>query len=169
VITGQFGFHDVGTRVLAEINDALTLTPGGRISRVGMVPGAIAWDDCDCGLLAGSVGRQYLSDLFPSQLEDTASPCAAAWLVGVLTVQIIRCAPNMREDGTPPSVAALDGSAREVIADAWQVMSVVPCFLETLVDANEIGDYLVHPVVAQGPLGGCVGNDVTISVALNRS
>lgn len=169
MIGGQFGFYDVGNRILTAINGALDATPGGKISRVGMVPGTIAWDECDCGLLAAAVTRQYLSDTFPTPLEDNTSPCSAAWLAGDITVQLIRCAPTMQEDGTPPSVVALAASAQQVIADAWQVMSTVPCLLETMKDAFEISDYLVHPITAQGPLGGCVGNDIVITIGLRRT
>lgn len=169
MITGQLGFYTVGTTLLNAINAALQETPGGAISRVGMVPGTIAWDDCDCGLLACAVTSEYLSDTFPLPLTDNASPCAAAWLVGQLVVQVIRCAPTIKIDGAMPSVSELDASAQSVIADAWQLMSTVPCLLETMKDAGEIIEYNVARVTAQGPLGGCVGNELSVFIGLGRA
>jgi hypothetical protein len=169
MISGPLAFHTIASRVLAAVEGALE-DAGNPVQRSCVVNGTIAWDECDCGLLAVAVGRQYLSNNFPAQLTDIdASQCGAAWLVADLVVQIIRCAPSPQEGSFSPSCGALDSSAQEVITDAWIVMDTVPCLLESMKeDTREIIDYLVRVLTPQGPLGGCVGSELVLTIGVKR-
>jgi hypothetical protein len=169
MISGPLAFHTVASRVLTAVEDALEAA-GNPVQRSCVVNGAIAWDECDCGLLAVAVGRQYLSNSFPSPLTDTdSSQCGAAWLVADLVLQVIRCAPSPQNGAFSPSCDALDGSAQEVITDAWYVMETVPCLLESMKeDTREIIDYLVRTLTPQGPQGGCVGSELVFTVGVRR-
>lgn len=169
LITGPLKWYTVAETVRLAIMADLTTLP----DRSSVVPGAIAWDECDCGLLAISVARIYLSDNFPQPLTTKvgASACDAAWDVGEFVVQLIRCAPNPDGDDLAPTVTALDASAQEILQDAYELLqsvTVTLCEMKAQPD-REIIDFFVNPLTSQGPSGGCVGNEVRFLVALPRN
>jgi hypothetical protein len=169
LITGSLKWYTVAETVRAAVMADLTTLP----DRSCVVPGAIAWDACDCGLLAVSVARVYLSDTFPAQLTTQigAGACDAAWDVGEFVVQLIRCAPNPEGDDLAPTTAALDASAQEILTDAHELLqsvTVTLCAMRAQPD-REIIDFFINPLVAQGPSGGCVGNELRFLVALLRN
>lgn len=166
LITGPPKWYTVAEEIRLAIMAGLTTLP----NRSSVVPGAIAWDECDCGLLAISVARIYLSDQFPNpQTAKVGIRCDAAWEVGEFVVQLIRCAPNPEADDLAPTVAALDASAQEILQDAYELLKSVTEKLCEMNDAPEIIDFFVNPLTAQGPSGGCVGNELRFLVALARN
>jgi len=169
MITGPLKWYTVAETVRLAIMADLTNLP----DRSSVVPGAIAWDECDCGLLAISVARIYLSDSFPQPLTTKvgAAACDAAWDVGEFVVQLIRCAPNPEGDDLAPTVAALDASAQEILRDAYELLqsvTVTLCEMKEQPD-REIIDFFVNPLTSQGPSGGCVGSELRFLVALPRN
>lgn len=163
---GASGFHQVALELRDAAAAALDSSPGGRPGRVAVVPGAIAWDDCDCagGQLAVSVGRSYRTTSFPTETA-AAAPCGGL-LVSALLVQIIRCAPQPPEGELVPEVAELEATAEVVTADAYLVRQGVTCRLAGLDDAGQVADYLVGAEPVLGPEGGCVGSELVALVAL---
>src|SRR3990172_10621502 len=61
MITGELKWYTVASTIEQAVYAELTTKP----DRHSVVPGAIAWDECDCGLLAVSVARIFLSETFP--------------------------------------------------------------------------------------------------------
>lgn len=166
LITGPLKWYTVAEQVRLAIRADLTTLP----DRSSVVPGAIAWDACDCGLLAISVNRIHLSDTFPLPLADKiGSRCDAAWEVGEYVVQLIRCAPNPDADDLAPTPAQLDASAQEILTDAYELLQSVSSTLCQLYDAHSIIDFFINPLTAQGPSGGCVGNELRFLVGLARN
>lgn len=166
LITGPLKWYTVAETVRLAILADLTTLP----DRSSVVPGAIAWDECDCGLLAVSVARVYLSDSFPTPLTSKAGTrCDAAWEVGEFVVQLIRCAPNPEGDALAPTTAALDASAQEVLADAYELLRAVSVQLCEMYGDRDIIDFFLSPLTAQGPSGGCVGSELRFLVALARN
>lgn len=167
LITGSLKWYTVAETVRLAIEAGITANPPARSS---VVPGAIAWDACDCGLLALSVARIYLSDAFPAPLSARAGGCDAAWEVAEVVVQLIRCAPNPASLEDPsPTVAALDASAQGVLTDAYDLLLAVSVKLCEMKAAREITDFFLNPLTSQGPAGGCVGNELRFLVALPRN
>lgn len=167
MLSGPLGFYTITRTLVDAVNVALAASLGGAPDRAGVVPGSIAWDECDCGTLAGTVTRHYLSDAFAAE-RTTQSPCSAAYLVGDITITIVRCVPGPEGEALAPSVAALDGSAQVIISDAYVVLNTVACKLEEMEEAREIAAYLVRDQVYVGPLGGCVGSDLRVAVGVLR-
>jgi len=165
MISGELKWYTVAERLRAAIHAALTIKP----ARSGVVPGAIAWDACDCGMLAVSVGPVYPSENFPAQQVARVGGCDAPWEVGEIIIQLIRCAPNPVGQQLYPPVAALDASAQEVRRDAYQVLLATSRELCAMDAAREISDFLVRPQNTQGPLGGCVGTELRALVSLPRN
>lgn len=165
MITGELKWYIVAETVRQAVHADLTTVP----DRSGVVPGAIAWDSCDCGMLAVSVARVYLSDTFPDELVTRVSAgCDPAWEVAELVIQVIRCAPNPDNLGNPPTVAALAASAQLVACDAYETLRATSVTLCQMRGERDIIDYLIRPQVAQGPQGGCVGTELRALVGLPR-
>jgi hypothetical protein len=164
VISGELKWYTVASRLEQAAYNALTDTP----DRHGVVPGAIAWDACDCGMLAVSVAQVYPSEDFPAPQAAPVGACQAPWEVAEVVVQIIRCAPNAEGQSLYPTAAALDASAQQVARDAHQALTAVALELCEMSEARDIADYLVRPQVAQGPTGGCVGTELRALVSLPR-
>lgn len=165
MISGELKWYTVATRLRDAVYDELTTKP----SRSGVVPGQIAWDECDCGLLAVSVARIFLTETFPDELSRRiGNACDAPYEVAEVVIQVVRCAPNP-DDIEPPTTAALDASAREVLRDAYEMLKGTSVLLCEMNRDREIADFMVRPLTAQGPSGGCVGNELRAYVALGRN
>lgn len=166
MITGPSKWYTVAARLRDAVYDELAVKP----DRSGVVPAAIAWDECDCGLLAVSVAQVFLTETFPDQLaRKVSSVCDAPYEVGEFVIQVVRCAPNPDDQGNAPAVAELDASAQAVLRDAYEMLrgaSIELCQMNT---DREIADFMLRPLTAQGPSGGCVGNELRAYVALPRN
>jgi hypothetical protein len=166
VITGELKWYEVASTLEQAVYAELTTKP----TRHSVVPGAIAWDECDCGLLAVSVARIFLTETFPDELSRRiGNACDAPYEVGEFVIQVVRCAPNPDDAVTPPTTAELDASAQEVLQDAYEMLRAVSVTLCEMNAAREISDFMLRPLTAQGPAGGCVGNELRAYVALLRN
>jgi hypothetical protein len=165
MISGELKWYTVAETLRQAVHAELTTEP----ERSSVVPGAIAWDECDCGLLAVSVARIFLTETFPDELSRRiGNACDAPYEVGEVVIQVVRCAPNP-DDIDPPTTAALDASAQEVLRDAYQMLKGVSVLLCEMNRDRDIADFMVRPLTAQGPSGGCVGNELRAYVALGRN
>lgn len=165
MITGPTKWNQVAVLVRDAAYAGLTTKP----ARSSVVPGAIAWDECDCGVLAVSLNQVFPSDLFPQPYIDRTNPCGAAWQVGEFVVQIIRCAPSPDGQSLAPTVAELETVALLVQTDTSELLTAVQGLLCTLYGDGSIVDFLVNPVTAQGPAGGCVGNELRFFIGLGNA
>jgi hypothetical protein len=163
VLFGPLKWYELAESVRVAVHNALTVKP----LRSGVVPGAIAWDECDCGLLAVSVNQIYPSDRFPDLIQQPTGNCGAAFNVAELVIQVVRCAPNPEGQSLSPTVAELDASAREVLQDAYEMICSVLEQLQAMEDARDISAFMLRPLTAQGPSGGCVGNELRALVGLS--
>lgn len=166
MISGELKWYTVASRLEQAIYEALTVTP----ARHGVVPGAIAWDACDCGLLAVSVGTIYPTEIFPNPLQArVGNSCDAPWEAAEIIMQVVRCTPTHDDlSGNPPTPTELDASAREILTDAYQMTRAVSLTLCQMNKDREISDYLVRTLTPQGPTGACGGNELRALVALQR-
>lgn len=168
LISGVLRWYTVAETLRAAAYTAMAASPVGPPDRSCVVPGAIAWDECDCGLLAVAVARTYYSDAFPTEQTEKvgAGSCRPAWDVAEIVIQAIRCAPSPQGQDLFVECPALDASAREVATDAAVVKSAMSLKLCQMEDGNEIIDYLVQGQTIEGPQGGCVGSELRVLVAL---
>ena len=166
MISGPLKWYTVAETLRAAVHTELTAEP----ARSSVVPGLIAWDECDCGLLAVSVAQVYLTETFPDQLaRRVGNGCDAPWEVAELVIQVVRCAPNPDDPMTAPTTAELDASAQEVLRDAYEMLDAVSVKLCQMNAVREISDFMLRPLTAQGPSGGCVGNELRAYVSLPRN
>lgn len=119
--------------------------------------GAVAWD---CEQLAIEFRRNFRG--IPG-IEDLSPDNCAGVRAAEFHVWVIRCASPMKEDGSPPSVTAMETVAEAMMTDAW----LLPWGLQDRIGSGEIPtlaceEVIVGPLVPQGPEGGYVGVDLTL-------
>lgn len=170
LLTGPTAAYQVATHVLEDVTAALANGSTSPPTRAGIVPGTIAWDNCEtCGQLAVSMSRIYLSDDFPGDAGNLSqNPQQAAWLVAEFACQLIRCAPVGDSQGNPPTMSQLDESAQTVMADCSTILAAVLLSLCTMAAGDLIVDYAMRSAQIQGPAGACVGSEVSFAVSLRR-
>jgi len=157
---------DTITGLLAAAADAMAGAGGERPERVCLVPGAIAWDLCECGgsLLAAITGL-FPSNTFPASAADTSgTPCGPPLLVSQIGMALLRCAPGPDAAGNPPTCAELDEAARRLLVDADAVRRAVTCRLRELYASGGIADYTVGQQQVLGPEGGCTGVSLEFAI-----
>lgn len=164
VLTGTDRWYNLGSALVTRTRAVLTAS----VSRYGMVPGDIAWDDCTCeGVLAVTVPRIYRSEVFPEETDTTVGvSCQAPYEVAEYTVSVLRCAPQPEGQDLSPDVTELDTSAGLLLQDMTETMTGIHSYLCTLKRDDVITDFLVTPAESAGPEGACVGFTLRIRVAL---
>ncbi len=167
MISGPLKWYTVAETLRGAMHTALSATSGGPPARSCVVPGAIAWDECDCGLLALSVARVFFTDNFPSERVDLAGgQCAGSFEAAEIVIQIVRCAPNPEGQELAPTCAALDAVARQTAEDVRELMRTSASTLCAMKANQDIVEYIVGVAEAQGPEGGCVGWELRVTVGL---
>jgi hypothetical protein len=169
VLTGRTAAYTIAATVLAAVKAQLVNVGAELPRRVCVVPGGIAWDECECngGQLAVTLTRSYMADSFPLQAIKPQWNNAAGYIIMEFVVQIIRCAPNMDDQGNPPSCDSLDKSAQAVLVDAYEVMCVTASTLAAMTTVD-IDDYVLYDQVFVGPEGACVGSELKFAVQVLR-
>lgn len=164
ILTGSDRWYVLGSALVSATRSGLSAS----VSRAGMVPGEIAWDDCTCeGLLAVSLPRVFRADVFPNETEGPVGvSCHAPYEVGEFTVSVIRCVPGPEGQDMAPDAADLDTSAGLLAQDTTESMTAVHAYLCGLQQDDTIDGFLVTPAEAQGPSGACVGFTLRVMIAL---
>lgn len=160
--------------IATALRDAVAAVLDPAICRAVVMPGNIAWDDCECGLLAVTIARTFLSDVFPEpQAEPVGIGCDAVYEVSEFLLDVVRCAPSPVETGQgdiAPAVEALEAAAQQMSQDAVDTLNAVSTLLCRMKNdlPEEIVDFLIGQQTAAGPEGGCVGTELHVMVSLRR-
>lgn len=162
--TGELKWYSVAKDVLTYVNENTTST----FDRVLVMPGLIAWDGCDCGLLAIYVNQEYESDNFPMQKieRDISDGCGAMYDAAEFVLHVVECAPTAQGQSTATTVEAEEAAARLVQRDRYQVRKAVKQWLCQMRDTRTIEDYILDTTIIQGPTGSCVGTETRFRIAL---
>ena len=163
-LTGTDRWYVLGSALVTTVRAALSAS----VSRAGMVPGEIAWDNCTCeGVLAVTVPRIYRSEEFPAEADTVVGvSCQAPYEVAEYTVSVIRCAPVPDGQDLAPEVAELDASSGLLLQDMTETMTAVHGYLCTLAREDNIDNFMVNPAQSAGPEGACVGFVLRVLVSL---
>jgi hypothetical protein len=144
--------------ILASVHTTLSATPTGWPvgAREYIVPGALAWDECECGLLAIEWLSAPYSQAFPNPSPPTSDGCRP-YLALQLQVTSLRCAPNPGPHGEAPSAEALSDAAQTNLNDLEAMLTGVSSAVKFLDDNYMILNYSLSAPQPAGPAGGCVG------------
>lgn len=156
--------------IAAVLRDVVYVAMDPQPCRYGVVPGAIAWDECECGALYVTVVRTFYSELFPELLEAPfAVGCDASQEVAEIMIQVLRCAPSPDAPAElAPGADPLDDTARQIAQDAFTTRAAVELELCKMKGDNDVLDFIQLEQTAVGPEGGCVGTEFHVMVALPR-
>lgn len=154
----------VGECVREELED----TEGGVPNRFCLlVPGDIAWDECQCGQFAQTITTDTPSNAFPAPATDQrATACGPNLLVVTVVASLTRCVPTIGRDNKPPSCGALLEAARILEDDRQALRTAVTCCLRELRQARRVIDFAVGATTAVGPQGMCAGVEMTYQFAV---
>lgn len=155
---------DVANSVLAYLTDFGC----GVVERFcRLVPGDIAWDQCDCGMFAQTITAPYPSNTFPTPASDQPqTECGPLLIVYPVTAELVRCAPTVDDEGTAPTCAELETAARTLECDRQALRLGVTCALTDLRDTDRIIEFTVGEAASTGPQGGCVGVSLTYRIGV---
>lgn len=130
--------------------------------RAGVVVGAPAWDDCCEGSLNVWMERPYFHDIFPAQ--TSAAVVCSTPLAGEFAIQLLRCAPTIKDDGSAPTADELSESARLMYQDMYITLRALSC---CLAQSKRDRLYTIRESNFVGPEGGCVGFQIRLTIQLN--
>jgi hypothetical protein len=162
---------DLNTVVAALLDcarTALSKVTAGVPGRVCDVPGLLAWDGCDCGVLAVTVDRIYPSATFPVEAADVVltSPCPPPYDAVDMTVTVLRCAPSPDDFGWPPSCDQLAAAAEVEFEDLEAIRGALACCLAVLTVTDTIAEWTLRDTTPAGPQGGCVGTGTHLTIGM---
>ncbi len=156
--------YEIAEAIVQCAYDAVPHDGDWPISRVGVVPGEVAWDECECGQLAIQEVRRYGSIRFPDEELRPQDDCGEAWVCHVFQLSLARCSPGPDDSGHPPAMSALASIAERMSIDMTAVRKAVYCCLNEKYDANEIHAFIINDVTVVGPSGLCVGFTLDFTV-----
>lgn len=157
--------YDVGAEVLDFVVD--TLTPA--VSDYGaalpanryVANGAVAYDFCDLlavQLLPARTGTPGLP--IPAVVDATTT------LNVDVAVHLIRCAPVVDDEGSPPPASDIEANARVILADAWTMLQGVVAGLQAGTLLGTCARVLIASLDSYGPEGGAAGSVLRLNVSL---
>lgn len=154
--------YAIARQVLDLAGAALATTEAGAPARQYVSDGPlVAWD---CEQIVVTVENTY-SHRGDVSVEDTSPLDCLVMRAAVLGVWVVRCAPTLDDDGTPPDANEIDTNAAIVLADPMVL-------LDAIVDAYRAGLLLgCHGLAFQqwqgvGPEGGLTGGVLRLRVDL---
>lgn len=156
--------HEVAEAILACAADVVT-----DVNRICVVPGEIAWDECECGQLVISEVDTFPSSDFPLDEVNRTAECGEPWHVVQYTLSLTKCVPVPDSNGNAPTCAQLAAAAAILSQDKRSVRRAVFCCLQALydeMDSNnpQIEAFQLGHSVTIGPEGQCAGHELTIWV-----
>lgn len=146
-------------------------TTGGCPDRACVYNGdtAVAYDNCCDGQLWVSWDRTIPSDWktqsfgnFPTR-SPRATKANCFQLIAIeFEIGIIRCAPTVHDDGTPPTCEEIEESALQMHEDAWAILKGVLCCLNEFSAAGFYTSW--EQQEPTGDVGGCTGSVLRVAV-----
>jgi hypothetical protein len=127
-----------------------------------LVPGEIAWDECDCGQFAQTITQTFPSNSFPTPAVDTRQTACGPQLLAVnVTASLTRCVPVPNDNGSSPTCDALLDAAIIMECDRQALRTAITCYLLNLRNTYRIHEFTVGNATSVGPQGGCAGIELT--------
>ena len=135
-----------------------------EIKRRCVVPGEIAWDECECGQLVVAEQRRFPSNDFPLEEVDHTAECGSPWLCVVYAVSLARCVPGVSINGVAPTCVALQASGAQLSRDMGIMRNAIECCLDTAYSSDAVRAYELGAQEVQGPQGNCIETNLLVMV-----
>lgn len=165
-------FYNLVTQVgQCAVDRIAELTPTPELSRVCLlVPGDIAWDDCQCGSFTQTAGPWLWSNngrVTTGYIGD-ANNCGPHYLGIEVTAEVLRCVAQPVGDALAPTCEALLLDRQQLDTDAAAIRNGIICCLQTLLADEGIESFEIMSHTPIGPQGGCVGSQVKYRIWLGN-
>lgn len=164
-VYSSIGHYVNVTGIAMCITDRLADLPAGVPGRVCIYPGDVAWDECECGMLALSTSRIFGSQTFPNEGIPGVglSNCGLPYMVAELDITMLRCVPGPIQQ-RPPSCDKLAAATQIMYDDAFAVWQGTLCCLREMKAQGFIAEYAMAAQSFVGPQGGCAGSTMSIQL-----
>lgn len=168
MVYGPTTMFDIATTILDCVNDRITVVGGlPEFGRACVIPGELAWDGCDCGVLAINNTTQFSTNIFPTPIPGgDQAQCGAPLYASTFTITVLRCAPGLDRSGHPPRCSALQDTAELMYKDKFYARAAVICCLGELYKTHVIEQFSTGNITEVGPRGGCVGFEFPFTVGV---
>lgn len=156
------------------VREELAETEAGVPDRFCLiVPGEIAWDECECGQFAQSITTEVPSENFPFPSTDRrTTACGPQFLVVTVVASLTRCVPTFDRNNRAPSCDSLFAAALRLEEDRGALRRGVTCCLRamrnTYTSPIRITDFTVGAATSVGPNGTCAGVELTYQFAVSN-
>lgn len=157
---------DVASQLVTGVASAINAaTPSSPLHRVLFQFGEVAWDNCQCGLLALTINRTYTSREFPVDTsQQRRGNCDVGYVVVDAQLSVVRCISVEGDDSanplvTPPKVTDVEAETRLRFVDEYTAWTTLGSMLNQMYEASpqQIAEYLISDATSLGPQGGCGG------------
>lgn len=129
--------------------------------RVAVYPGLeVPWDSCETDSCDGCDGQLWGALQGVTPVPGSQGGGCEAWVFSA-QVGAVRCAAKPGEDGSPPSVEAVQADAIAQAIDADGILHAIKCCPSRTQRVKDAG-IVATTWVPLGPQGGCVGGAWTI-------
>lgn len=154
--------YGVARQVLDLVAAALDATPAGAPDRRYVSDGPLVAWDCEQLVVAVEGTVSHDGDL----MVETPGPVNCLVMrAATLGVWIVRCAPTVEDDGTPPPADDIDANAAVMLADPTVMLDAIV----TAYQAGELAGAFGLALLGWdgvGPEGGLVGGVLRVRVDL---
>jgi len=157
--------HYVNVTGIAEcITERLADTTAGVPNRVCIYPGDVAWDECNCGMLALTTTRIYASARFPTLNAELIMDCGLPYMVASLEISMLRCIPSIQEGKRSPTCTQLGNATQIQYEDAFAVWQGTLCCLQAMKEHNFVQEFAIGVQSFIGPQGMCGGSMLAVDL-----
>jgi len=163
-------FNQVASLLLAQVQVQLAATTAGVAAdaRVCLVPGQLAWDNCECGLIAVELVGTGFSRGGQDSSVETEDGCNGL-ATATYRVTVLRCAPGVGAAGSAPTCAELDAAAKIFYDDVDALLRGVSIAMRDMYDTDIIKTYWFNGTSPTGPDGRCVGSTEEVTVGVTNT
>jgi hypothetical protein len=151
----------VVTGVASAVHQGLITSGCGEVNRFcPVVPGDVAWDDCDCGQLTQTINTVTPAETFTGAgtgVDTRVTPCGPKFVIIGVTLSVVRCVPVMTANNHPPTCDSLYAAAYCLERDRSAARTAIACFLRHMRETYQVVDFSVGVATSVGPQGACVG------------
>lgn len=154
------------TGIAMCIANRLDATTAGRPKRICIYPGDVAWDSCECGMLALTTTRIFGSERFPNEgiTGYQLSTCGLPYMVAQVEITMLRCVPSVQDGKNPPTCDQLASATRVMYDDAFAVWQGTLCCLRAMKEQNFIQEFNMETQTFVGPQGLCAGSTISVNI-----
>lgn len=124
----------------------------------------VAWDSCCQGMLYARLDNivPFVADMGSGPIVGFNRGCSVPYWLVTVTVGILRCVDTVDDDGAPPSDNTL---TTEGVRYAFDMAALASAARSLMSNDGSPVDSIVG-MVGLGPMGGCAGGEMTVTMKL---